>query len=378
MTRIHTSLYFIICACILVLTSCTQAKDTTDADARSIEMQYASLLSLHESEGYITAEIKNPWDSTKVLHRYILVPKDKELPASLPQGDIVRTPLAHAVYFTSVHASLIDQLGAYSSIAGVCDAEYIYLTKIQEDIKSKKVVDCGNSMTPNIERIIDLMPDALLVSPFENSGSYGKVGTLGIPIIECADYMETSPLGRAEWMRFYGLLTGTEQKADSLFAATEKSYNDLKALAMDAKTRPTVLMDMKYGASWYISGGNSTTGQMLKDAGADYIFKDEKNSGSVPYDPEVVFDRAQNADLWLIKYNQASKMTYAQLAKEWPNYARLAAYTNHNIYACNLQNSSFYEELPFHPDLLLRDYIIIFHPELMEDKTLRYFEHLEK
>lgn len=341
-------------------------------------MQYASLLSLHESEGYITAEIKNPWDSTKVLHRYILVPKDKELPTSLPQGDIVRTPLAHAVYFTSVHASLIDQLGAYSSIAGVCDAEYIYLTKIQEDIKSKKVADCGNSMTPNIERIIDLMPDALLVSPFENSGSYGKVGTLGIPIIECADYMETSPLGRAEWMRFYGLLTGTEQKADSLFAATEKAYNDLKALAMDAKTRPTVLMDMKYGASWYISGGNSTTGQMLKDAGADYIFKDEKNSGSVPYDPEVVFDRAQNADLWLIKYNQASKMTYAQLAKEWPNYARLAAYTNHNIYACNLQNSSFYEELPFHPDLLLRDYIIIFHPELMEDKTLRYFEHLEK
>lgn len=373
---------YIIAFALLLMCSCTARQGETTAEGDSIEMRYATLLSLQQGEGYISAEIKNPWDSTKTLHRYILVPKDSEMPANLPKGDVIRTPLEHAVFYTSVHVSLINQLGAYGCIAGVCDSEYMYLDRLQKDVKAGKIADCGKGTAPNIEKVIDLSPDAVLLSPFENSGSYGKLGTIGIPIVECADYMETSALGRAEWMRFYGLLTGRQAEADSLFAGIEQRYNDLKARVGNASAKdrknPTVLLDKKFGSTWYMAGANSTTGRLLADAGADYIFNSEKSAGSVPYDPEVVFDRGQQAELWLIKYNQDADMTYAQLANEWVNYSKIAAFEHKNVYACNLSKVPFYEETPFHPDLLLRDYIIIFHPEAIEDHTLRYFRKLEK
>lgn len=365
---------------LLLMCSCSARHNETETSGESIAMRYATLLSMHQGEGYISAEIKNPWDSTKILHRYILVPKDSEKPAHLPEGDIIRTPLQHAVFYTSVHVSLINQLGAYGCIAGVCDSEYMYLDRLQNDLKAGRITDCGKGTAPDIEKVIDLSPDAVLLSPFENSGSYGKLGTIGIPIVECADYMETSALGRAEWMRFYGLLTGRQAEADSLFAAIEKRYNDLKDRVSNAsgKKNPTVLLDKKFGSTWYVAGANSTVGRLLADAGADYIFSSEKSAGSVPYDPEVVFDRGQTADLWLIKYNQDADMTYSQLAQEWTNYSRFAAFERRNVYTCNLSKVPFYEETPFHPDLLLRDYIVIFHPEAIDDHTLRYFRRLEK
>lgn len=366
---------------LLALCSCATRQGETATDGESIEMRYATLLSLHQGEGYISAEIRNPWDSTKVLHRYVLVPKASEMPQNLPKGDVIRTPLEHAVFFTSVHVSLINQLGAYGSIAGVCDSEYMYLDRLQGDIKAGRISDCGKGTAPNIEKIIDLSPDAVLLSPFENSGSYGKLGTIGIPIVECADYMETSALGRAEWMRFYGLLTGRQAEADSIFAGIEKRYNDLKASVANAAgggKNPTVILDKRFGSTWYMAGANSPTGRMLADAGADYIFNSEKSSGAMPYDPEVVFDRGQQADLWLIKYNQDADLTYSQLAQEWTNYSKFEAFKHKNVYGCNMSKVQFYEETPFHPDLLLRDYIVIFHPEAIDDHTLRYFSKLEK
>ena len=151
-------------------------------------------------------------------------------------------------------------------------------------------------MNPDIEKIIDLRPDAIMLSPFENSGGYGRVGKLGVPVIECADYMETSPLGRAEWLRFYGLLVGQEQRGDSLFVQIEKEYLAVKDLAAQATSRPTVLSDLKYGSAWYIAGGQSTTGRLYADAGADYVFAELPNSGSVPMAFETVFDKGEHAD----------------------------------------------------------------------------------
>lgn len=361
----------------IIIFSCKGPARKTNLDnAKDISMKYSSLLSLQQGEGFILAQVTNPWDSTKLLHSYVLVPAGNELPAGLPAGTIVRTPVRRGVFYTSVHSSLINELGAYGSIAGVCDSEYMYMEQLQNDLKSGKIADCGNSMTPDIERIIDLSPDAILLSPFENSGSYGKLGGLGIPIIECADYMETSPLGRAEWMRFYGLLTGYEEVADSLFAVIETNYNRLKEMSQKDSSKPSVIAEKKFGSAWYIAGANSTVGKLLADAGAQYIFCDEPASGSVPYDPEVVFDRSHDADIWMIKYNQDTPLTYRQLEQEWSAYAHMKAFERRNIYVCNTSESGFYEETPFHPDLLLSDYIKIFHPELNPDGKLLYYSRM--
>lgn len=361
-------------AVLLILASCKGSSTATILDnAVSVEMKYSQLLKIQQGDGFVLAEIKNPWDTTKMLHSYILVPKDREIPANIPQGEIIRTPLSNSVFYTSVHATLIDTFGAYDAISGVCDGEYMYLDRLRKDIATGKVVDCGNGLNPNIEKIIDLSPDAILLSPFENSGTYGKLGTIGIPIIECADYMETGALGRAEWMRFYGLLVGKQEMADSIFATIENDYNTLKKLVENVKHRPTVVDGKKFGSSWYIAGANSTVGRMISDAGGQYVFNDERATGSVPYDPEKVFDRSQDADIWMLKYRQDAPLTYNQLAKEWANYAQMNAFKNKNVYACNLMKVAFYEETPFYPNILLRDYIKIFHPDVLKDYQSRYF-----
>ena len=159
--------------------------------------------------------------------------------------------------------------------------------------------------------IIDLHPDAILLSPFENSGGYGRIEKLNIPIIECADYMETSALGRAEWMRFYGLLFGAAPQADSLFAEVDSCYQRLKMRAQLSSTSFSVVSELKSGSAWYVPGGRSTIGRLFQDACGRYAFADDTHSGSVPLAFETVFDKAGDADVWLVKYNRDRDMSYA-------------------------------------------------------------------
>ena len=228
--------------------------------------------------------------------------------------------------------------------------------------------------------MIDLRPDALLLSPFENSGGYGRVDRLGVPIIECADYMETSALGRAEWVRFYGRLYGCSDKADSLFASVEAGYNAWKQKVQTCEERPTVFADLPVGNSaWYVSGGGSTIGRMYSDAGAHYLFSDNESSGSVPYSFETIYEKAREADIWLIRYNAPQDYTYRSLAAEYEPYTHFEAFRNKTMYGCNTAYSRFYDEVPFHPERLLAEFVCIFHPELCTESidTLRYYAPLK-
>ena len=220
-------------------------------DGDSIHFKYATLPSIVEYDEYTVVTIANPWKVGKALHSYVLVPRDAELPVHLPSGTVIRTPIERAVVFTTVHSSLLMDLGCQEKIAGVADLKYISIPWIQEQAAAGKIADCGDGMSPVIEKIIDLHPDAILLSPFENSGGYGKLEDIDIPLVECAEYMEVSPLARAEWMRFYGLLFGCREKADSLFATVDKEYNELKQRAARAGGGRTILMDKMTGSVWY-------------------------------------------------------------------------------------------------------------------------------
>ena len=142
---------------------------------------------------------------------------------------------------------MLMDFGKQDCIAGVADLKYIKIPWIQQQVQQGKITDVGDGLSPVVEKIIDQRPDALFLSPFENSGGYGKLEDIDIPIVECAEYMESTPLGRAEWLRFYGLLFGCEQKADSLFDAIDKNYNQLKTLVTQ-KNRPSVLLDNVTGS----------------------------------------------------------------------------------------------------------------------------------
>lgn len=363
---------------VLLLSACGGRSKTSSAfvNEETIPLKYAENLTLIKGNGYTEARLRNPWDTTRILRTYILVDKDKEMPNHLPEGTIVRTPLSNALVYTGVHCALIKELGAVKSIGGICELQYIKVPEIQEGCQNGTIVNAGEGTNPDIEKIINMHPDALLLSPYENSGGHGQVEKLKVPIIECADYMETSALGSAEWIRFYGLLFHQSAKADSIFAIVEKNYNELKELAASQSVKPKVMCELKSGSAWYVPGGRSTTGKLYKDAGGDYVFDHYPNSGAVPLSFETVFDKAQEADVWVMKYNQPTDKTLSGIREDYSPYTRFKAYQQKKVYGCNTAYRTYYEDFPFHPDLVLKDLIRIFHPSLLPDYELKYFSNL--
>ena len=362
---------------VLLLSACGGGSKTSSAfEGKVLPLKYAENLTLIQGEGYTEAVLRNPWDTTSILRTYILVDKDKKVPDHLPEGTLVRTPLSKALVYTATHCNLIHELGAVKSIGGICEIQYIKVPEIVEGCANGTIVNAGEGTNPDIEKIIDLHPDALLLSPYENSGGHGQVEKLKIPIIECADYMETSALGSAEWIRFYGLLFGREALADSIFAEVEKNYNEWKALATAQPVKPRLMCEVKSGSAWYVSGGRSTTGKLYADAGADYVFASYPNAGGVPLSFETVFDKAQDADVWLMKYNHPTDKTYQSLQEDYAPYANFKAFKDKNIYHCNTAYRPYYEDFPFHPDRVLKDLIKIFHPSLLPKYELKYFSKL--
>lgn len=338
-------------------------------------LHYATGFTVKGGEGYTIAEVINPWDSTKVLQRYILVNRDRALPANLPQGTIVRVPAKNVTVYSAVHVAIVDLLGEADKIIGVCESQYMNTASVREAIKNGHIVDLGQSTAPNIEKIIDINTEIIIASPFQNAG-YGGVEKLGIPVIEGADYMENTPLGRAEWVRFYALLFDKVEQADSLFKVTAERYNALKELTQQVSHRPTLFSEKRYGASWFVPAGESYMGRLYADAGGDYVFKHVRGAGSVPLSFESVLDQAIHANFWLLKYHDAEKLTYKNLRREYTPYENFDAFRNKQIYAANTSEVPYYEETPIHPDYLLEDLVKIFHPELLPDHHLRYFHLL--
>lgn len=318
--------------------------------------------------------MRDPWDSTRLLQRYLLVDRSlKETPEGMGTGTIVKVPIDNIVIYTSVHASIVELLGSEERIAGLCEVKYTDSKILQARLSSGEIADLGESTAPNIERMMEIGSEVIISSPFKDSG-YGPAEKLGIPIIEGADYMENHPLGRVEWIKFYGLLLGAEQRADSIFRNTCREYNELKALAAGVEHRPTVLSELKYGSQWFVPSGDSYNAVLYADAGADYIFADRREGGgSIPMAFESVLDQGIHADMWVMKYYNAVDLSYADLRAEYAPYANFDAFVNRSIFACNSFSTTYYEDVPMHPQLILRDYIYIFHPELLPNYEPKYF-----
>ena len=362
--------------CLMVCCHMRQSSSTEEAVVTGIKpVRYAKGFTVTQFDDYKLIEVKDPWNEYGYLQRYVLVDRNKELPVNLPQGTIVRVPLKKITVFTSVHCAVLDELGVADDIVGVCESRYMNIPSVQERIKEGLTFDLGESTQPNVEKMIELGTEVVLASPFQN-GNYGAVEKIGIPILECADYMEIVPLGRAEWIRFLGYFVSKEALADSLFAETENKYLETKALTENVSSRPTLLTGKKYGSSWYVPSGNSYMARLYQDAGADYIFSYLPGTGSTPLVFETILDKAIHANYWIFNYNQAEDMTYPMLKAEYDPYSNFDTFKNCNIYGCNTNRSPYYEEVPMHPDYLLKELVAIFHPEILPDYQLRYFSPL--
>ncbi len=352
----------------------------TNDEGDTLVFKYARMIHVVQHEGYTDVTIDNPWKEGKVLHRYRLVPSAATQSQPTVKDDgftLVRVPLQRSVVFTSVHAALLQQLGASSQVAGVADLKYMKVPYVREGVARGTIEDCGDGMSPVIEKIIDAEADAILLSPFENSGGYGRLEDINIPLIECAEYMEQSPLARAEWIRFYGLLYDRQRQADSIFAIVDSNYGLLKKVATTSRINPTVLMDKQTGSVWYVPGGRSTIGRMLQDARCNYPYAADEHSGSLALPFESVLEKCGEADVWLFRYDSEQPMTRTRLMAEQPGYPQLRPVKTGRLYGCNVMTSMFYEESPFRPDYLLQDFIQILHPDIPNLLPLRYYQKVE-
>lgn len=369
------SIHIFAIALLLSLAACSGS--TGSAPLRGDTLTHeAQLLTIVDMGPYAVADIRNPWAAPgspdSLLQRYILAPHDFNGPH--PDGTMVRVPLERSVVYSGVHGGAVDELGRLDVISGVADARYFTNPAIVAAIKSGAIADIGNSTSPSVERVVNLNPGAILLSPMQDS-SPGAIEKLGIPIIRFVDYMESSPLGRAEWIKLLGMLYGATEEADSIYQNVADRYSDLWMRGALQSNLPTVLTEQPYNGMWNLPAGNSYMAHMLADAGCIYPWNDTRGAGSLKLDVPAVLANAGEADFWLIR--SYGDLTLEQLKRDIPLAPEFKAFKRGNVYVCDTSTSPLFDEFPFHPERLLHDYINIFHPGILVDPELRYFHRAE-
>lgn len=346
-------------AALAVALSCSCGKGNPAAavaGAGDTVTSRASLLTIVERSGWVEVTVADPWNAGRRLGAYALVQRDSA--ADFPAGyERVDVPLRRSIVYSGVHTSAIAGLGATGAIAGVADGTYLPEgDPLRRLVAAGRVRDIGSSMSPSVEDAIDLSPDAVLLSPFENQAT-GGIEKAGAPLVYMADYMENSPTGRAEWLLLLGYLYGHPDEAMTACEGVCSRYDSIAAEARRRTDRPRVFTERPSSGVWYVPGGSSYMARLLADAGADYLWSDNSGTGSVPLDEAAVIDRAADADFWLLK--EYAPMSAERLRAEVPHAAMFKAFPR-GVRVCDTRGTTFVNDLAFRPDLILRDLAAVF------------------
>ncbi|WP_370899246.1 ABC transporter substrate-binding protein [Chryseobacterium gossypii] len=290
-----------------------------------------------------------------------------------------KIPFKKVILLNASMAGYISELGAENMIVGVSSPEYIYSEKIQSLIKEGKIRNVGNEQKYDVERIIALKPDAIFtnhIASFDNT--YQLLKTNGIQVIFLDEYMEQKPLEKAAYIRLFGKLLGKGKEADAKYSEIEKKYNELKRLASGTKEKPMVLANEMYGDVWYLPGGKTSVANFIADANANYILKENNDEKAVTMNFEEVFSKSAGARYWVNAGNHVSKKEMLGMN---PVYSKLDVFNNGKIYGVGGREkqkaNDFFESGIVRADLVLKDYIKIFHPELLPGYQLTYMKELQ-
>ena len=318
-------------------------------------MRYAHNVAVYAVDSGYHVEVLNPWDST-VLLGDCFVPK---------QG------FSSVISFSSTQWSVFIELDEIDRVKGILEGRNIHSPKMKQLLADGVVQDVGTESAKNMELMIQLHPDIILYSPYFD-GNQDPLRVTGAILFPFADYLESTPLGRAEWIRVVGLLAGCPDRADAWFNDIERRYDELKDLFADVQQRPTVFSDLPFNGQWYVAGGKSYIAQLFADAGADYLWKDNPSTASFPLDSETILAKAKHADFWRVANSSSLPMTYETLKRENSIYTLFDAFKNHKVFVCDIQESGYFETSQIEPDVLLADFIAIFHPEVMAEHQPGY------
>ncbi|WP_435050501.1 ABC transporter substrate-binding protein [Formosa sp. S-31] len=334
-------------------------------------------------EGYKILEIFSPWPKSETTFKYALVDKQSPIKINLNYNNfdgIIPVPVDDIVVTSTTHLPALELLEETASLIGFPGTTYVSLPKIRTRIDSGEIRELGKNEGINTEVLLELRPDVLIAFGIDgNNSAFETITNAKIPVIYNGDWVEESPLAKAEWIKLFGVLYDKEVKADSVFKAIEAGYISARELAKSVKNRPTVLSGAMHKDVWYLPSGTSPEGQLLKDANVDYLWASTAASGSLALNFETVFTKAQSADLW---FNPSYYPSYEALEDANSHYGTFKAFKSKNIFTVSTTTGAtggvlYYEKGLSRPDLVLKDLIKIAHPELLQEYQLSFFKPLQ-
>lgn len=375
MQRVSRSLVGVIlwvgCASLLMFTACRETSKRPSVPSYEKTpvgdnlFRYAKNVTARPTEYGYRMEVLNPWDSTALLGSFALVDATHDASTVTDgQAIVVQLPVHTVVSFSSTQWSVFMRLGEISRVKAILEGRYVHDPQMLALLDNGTVKDVGTESAMDIETLIQMRPDIILYSPYFD-GNQTNLQVTGAALFPFADYLETTPLGRAEWIRVVGMLTGKAEEADAWFDEIVNRYQTLSELCSKVEVRPTVFSDLAFNGQWYIAGGQSYIAKLFADAGADYIWKDNSSTASFPLDSETILAQAKHADFWRVANSSSLPMTYESLKKENAIYSLFDAFKNHKILVCDIQETGYFEKSQIEPDILLADFIYFFHPEVM-------------
>lgn len=366
------NLALVFALCILPL-ACGNAGRRTDNPAD--ETHEAKGLEIYRDGDCWVAKVISPTDSTQDLGVYIFPDSDENAEIPDIEGADIFPPSrrGRVMVYSSVYTSALKELESQGLIKVAGDTRYMTDPYVTAGLNEGSIVDGGMQQEPNMERIIAAKPDMILVSHYDGMDP-SKLEKSGIPIIYLRESSEQDPLGRAEWIKLFGLIAGKKEKADSIYNQVKERYRSLTKTASGINgVKPLIMTETMYEGSWFVPGGKSYAAKMIRDAGGRYIWDDDTSAGSLQMSFEAVLDRASEADIWLIK-SFGKDLTLSDLEEQDPRYMLFKPAKTGGVWNADTQAVPLYEETPFHPEMLLQDYITIFHPGALPGKEARYFK----
>ncbi len=347
---------------------------TADSSAM-IAPQYAKGFNVKYADNITLLEINDPENKEAEQFHFALV--DKSFKGEIPNGYTrLNIPIKSAICMTSLQLSNFLKLDIPEMVVGITSTRHLHNQKMNQQLKEGKTHKIGIEGNFDNEVIIAINPDVIFISPFKRGG-YDAIRNVEIPMIPHLGYKELTPLGQAEWIKVIGLLTGNASLANSTFEAIESRYNNLKSIVDTVKRRPTVFSGEMRGGNWYAVGGRSFLAQLFRDAGGDYFLKENEESGGVTLDYETVYTNAAHADYWRIVNSFEGEYSYNVLKEQDNRYTDFDAWKKHGVIYCNMKEVPFYERMPVEPEVVLADFIHVFHPDVLPNHKPQYY-HLLK
>jgi iron complex transport system substrate-binding protein len=364
------------------LNGCKQNSYTskkTNVSAKN-EIHHAKGLEIYNHEGYSLVKITSPWPDAKESFTYVLQKKNGIIPDSLKQFTTIQIPIKSIVVTSTTHIPALEMLGIENTLVGFPNTDYISSEKTRKRIDAGKVREVGTNETLNTEVLIDMAPDVIVSFGLNNSNpTLDNLQKSGLKVMINGDWTEQSPLGKAEWIKFFGALYGLDSKANTVFSEIEKEYTNTLALAKKAMTKPTVLSGAMFQDQWYVPQGESWASLFLRDAQSNYLWANSKGTGSLTLPFENILEKAQDAEFWIAPGDFSS---LKQMSDSNPHYSQFASFKNKKVYSYGLNKGAkggilYFEWSPTRPDWVLKDLITIFHPELLPNHKLFFFQKLE-